>query len=256
MKYANLSRSGFVVSALLIAAPLSAAHAADMAVKAPPVAAPVAYTWTGCYVGGFAGGLWAHKDWTDVTPGGPTGPLGGHDVDGGLFGGQVGCDYQPSGNLVFGIQGSFGGLDAKGSNVNQLFPAVLDQTKISALSTVTARAGYAMGNLLGYVKGGGAWVRDSYTLSVAGAPFSTASETRGGYTLGVGAEYAFSRCVSGFAEYDYYGFGTRNVTFPSAATDIYGIRERASAALVGVNVRFGHGGCSGAPPAPTTFVTK
>lgn len=42
------------VSALLLAAPWSAAHAADMALKARPAAAaaaPLPYNWTGFYVG-------------------------------------------------------------------------------------------------------------------------------------------------------------------------------------------------------------
>src|SRR5260370_7626881 len=38
--------------------------------KAPPLA-PV-WSWTGCYVGGHAGGLWARqKDWIVRTPGSP-----------------------------------------------------------------------------------------------------------------------------------------------------------------------------------------
>jgi outer membrane immunogenic protein len=48
---------GVAVSALLIAAPLSAASAADMALKAPPPA-PVVWSWTGGYVGGNVGYSW------------------------------------------------------------------------------------------------------------------------------------------------------------------------------------------------------
>ena len=40
------------------------------------------------------------------------------------------------------------------------------------------------------MKGGGAWERDRYDITSAGTTFFTASETRGGWTLGVGGEYA------------------------------------------------------------------
>ena len=38
--------------------------------KAPPPSVPV-WSWTGCYAGGHAGGLWAKQDdWIVRTPGG------------------------------------------------------------------------------------------------------------------------------------------------------------------------------------------
>ena len=42
------------------------------------------------------------------------------------------------------------------------------------------------------------------------ATFATAGETRGGWTVGVGGEYAFTNYLSGFVEYNYYDFGTRD----------------------------------------------
>ena len=39
------------------------AQAADMAVKARPVVAPVVtYNWTGCYIGGNVGGAWHRQE--------------------------------------------------------------------------------------------------------------------------------------------------------------------------------------------------
>ena len=40
-----------------------------------------------------------------------------------------------------------------------------------------------------------------------------ANETRPGWTVGAGAEYAFTNLLSGFIEYGYYDFGSRTVTF-------------------------------------------
>src|SRR5262245_52387656 len=63
-------RKILIGTAALIALATPAAPA-DMRVpvyKAPPPAVPV-WSWTGCYVGGHAGGIWAkQKDWIVRTP--------------------------------------------------------------------------------------------------------------------------------------------------------------------------------------------
>ncbi len=111
---------GTVAIVALIAGP---ANAADLAVKAAPVykaPPPVVtyYSWTGCYVGGHVGGLWAKKDWT-LAPPDPMFALGSHDADSWLGGVQAGCDYQFAGGFVIGIQGDYAWTDANGSNVRR-----------------------------------------------------------------------------------------------------------------------------------------
>ncbi|MBV9558002.1 MAG: porin family protein, partial [Pseudolabrys sp.] len=64
--------------------------------------------------------------------------------------------------------------------------------------------------------------------------------TRGGWTIGVGAAYAFTHNLSVFAEYDYYGFGTRSNTFifngtPAVVFDVANVRQNTSVAKVGLN---------------------
>ena len=43
----------------------STAQAADMPLKAPPIAAPVMYNWTGFYIGAHIGGAWADRNGHD-----------------------------------------------------------------------------------------------------------------------------------------------------------------------------------------------
>ena len=50
------------ISGLLIAAPLSTASAADMALKAPPPPPAPIFSWTGFYVGAQVGGAWGHDN--------------------------------------------------------------------------------------------------------------------------------------------------------------------------------------------------
>jgi outer membrane immunogenic protein len=235
--------TGIALSAL-VAGP---AMAADLAVKGPvykaPPPAPVYFSWTGCYVGGHIGGLWARKEWTgrDTAFGAPIGTnFGSHDADSWLGGVQAGCDYQFAGGFVIGIQGDYAWTDAEGSNDDLFFIGDRNHSRIKSLATVTGRVGYAWDRFLGYVKGGGAWERDEYHISDALGTLLTARETRSGWTVGVGGEYAFTNNFSGFIEYNYYDFGTRDNTFTGPiGTTVIGIDETKSVVRAGLNWRFG-----------------
>ena len=88
------------------------AIAADMAVKAPMMAPPPAFSWTGCYIGIDLGyGMWNQDTFHETDPGhtaiSPTQTGGGR---GWFGGGQIGCDYQVSPNWVIGAQGNWDDL--------------------------------------------------------------------------------------------------------------------------------------------------
>jgi outer membrane immunogenic protein len=233
----------------LIAAPAMAADLARPVYKAAPPPPVYAYSWTGCYIGGNGGGLWVRKDYTltsVVTPfGGVTGPglgLGSHDASSGIGGVQIGCNYQFAGGWVVGIQGDYDWARANGSHVDPFGGLTTLTSNTKSLASVTGRVGYAWDRFLGYVKGGGAWERDDYSWFLTGVPgiAFTGSETRGGWTIGVGGEYAFTDWLTGFVEYDYYDFGTRTVGLTlSPVTANFDIKERKSVAKVGLNFKFG-----------------
>src|ERR1700681_265126 len=107
---------GTVTLAAMAAA--GSALAGDLPTKAPiykaPVVVPVAYSWTGCYVGAHAGYGWGRdkNDFGRAIATDPTeiegfpaefGPFD-HNTNGGVVGGQVGCNYQ-TGNWVVGVEG-------------------------------------------------------------------------------------------------------------------------------------------------------
>ena len=235
----------------LIAGP---AMAADLPVRAPAYKAPppvvTYYSWTGCYVGGHVGGLWVSKDWSVNAADpffAPGQNFGSHDVNGWLGGAQAGCNYQVGG-WVFGIQGDYAWTGASGSSADLLngpiFPGSTIGSKVKGLSSVTGRVGYAWDRFLGYVKGGGAWEQDEYTWVAPGFTIGTVSQTRSGWTVGIGGEYAFTNNLSGFVEYDWYGFGTKSVSFfqgNGALWDIADIKENKSVLKIGLNWKFGKG---------------
>jgi outer membrane immunogenic protein len=211
----------FLLGTAALMALASPAISADMRLpvtKAPPPVVPV-WNWSGCYVGGHAGGLWANSgEWIVRTPGGDFfgQSLGEHGLNGWVGGAQAGCDYQFAGGFVIGVQGDYAVADAEGSHDSAREIGVAYHSKIKSLASVTGRIGYGWDRFLGYVKGGGAWERDNYwaTTIILGTAY-TARETRSGWTIGVGGEYAFTNFLSGFVEYSYYDFGERH--WPHAA---------------------------------------
>jgi outer membrane immunogenic protein len=98
--------------------------------------------------------------------------------------------------------------------------------------------------LLGYVRGGVAWQRDDLwaTTTILGTAYAAGS-TRPGWTIGVGAEYAFNRSLSSFVEYGYYNFGTSKVEFTPQVAGLskafVDITQTTNVLRVGVNYRFG-----------------
>ena len=222
-----------LVSGSAMAADLRPARA-PIYTKAPMMAP--AFSWTGCYVGGNAGGLWSNETWSLATTGAAQST---QNISGGLAGGQIGCNYQVS-TWVFGIQGDYDWANASGSAADAAFAGAMDQSNVKSLASVTGRAGYAWDRFLGYVKGGGAWVNDNYSVTSAAGLVASGSETRNGWTLGVGGEYAFTDWLTGFAEYDYYNFGTTTDTLTGPlGTATSNIKQNVSVAKGGVNFKFG-----------------
>jgi outer membrane immunogenic protein len=222
----------FVVAFLgVAAASVTAANAADLGLKAPLRTAPVAlqYNWTGCYLGGHAGGGWAVTDWTntinttafgDLAPG-----QGFRQTDGGFIGGgQIGCNYQVN-EWVFGIEGSFSGSTFKGNVANSVFGSADDifTTRIESIATVTGRVGYAWQNWLFYAKGGyaGGEVKFSVSDTVgANQGAGSASSWQNGWTVGGGVEYGLTPNWILGLEYDYVDLLTKNYNV-SGGTALY-----------------------------------
>ncbi len=87
---------------------------------------------------------------------------------------QAGCNYQVGG-WVFGIQGDYDWANAEGSSpdaLNTRFFGVGVHRQLEGQGRSRpspAAIGYAWDRFLGYVKGGGAWERDNYTIYSAAA---------------------------------------------------------------------------------------
>jgi outer membrane immunogenic protein len=229
-------------AAALIIGVASSAMAADLPAKVPPYKAPAApYNWTGCYVGGNLAAVYGTTYWSVAAPTAPAGAaISSQDMNDLMGGVQAGCNYQVAA-WVFGMHGDYDWTKASGSNSDNVAVALTDESHISSISSVTGRLGYAIDRYMGYVKGGGAWEHDTYNtyVTIPNIPFSSASETRTGWTAGIGFEAQVVSNMTMFIDFSYFDFGTRTNTFVSpAGPQFANIRETQLIAKVGVNWRF------------------
>ena len=111
-------------------------------------------------------------------------------------------------------------------------------------ATATGRIGYAFNNMLLYAKGGGAWMDVRYTASaLAGGVViigpAIVDNTRSGWTVGGGLEWAFTPNWSAKIEYNYLDFGSKtyNFTAPGAAATA-AIDSAYHLVKAGINYRF------------------
>jgi outer membrane immunogenic protein len=195
------------IAAILATLPLStsSAVAADMLAQPRPavVAAPL---WTGFYIGLHGGGGWGSSRLEDPDFSITYQPVS-IKSKGWLAGAQMGADWQ-FGSVVIGGELDTSWASVKGSTAPD--PGVILSglsVDYRALATGTGRAGYAIGNFLGYAKAGVAWANVDFK-SALGSPFPIdVNHQRTGLTAGAGLEMALLGNLSARLEYDYIYFG-------------------------------------------------
>lgn len=199
------------VAALL--ASTAAVSAADLAVKARPIAPVPVFSWTGFYAG-VNGGIGGNKVDYPFAVTGVTGGNLGLTSFGGFGGGQIGYNWQFAGNWVAGVE-----TDIQGSAIkSELSGAINGLGSLSAGSevkyfgTVRGRLGYAFDRVLVYGTGGFAYGSEDTTLSINPGLLSyKKSNDLTGWTAGAGVEVALINNLSFKTEYLYLKFDRNNV---------------------------------------------
>lgn len=180
---------------------------------------------------------------------------------------QAGYDWQFC-NKVFGVVADWNWADADAS-ISQAVgtPGGIDIStggQLHWFSTVRARAGLAVNDMLFYVTGGLAIGRIESTANFNAVgivtPLAVSSEhTRLGLAVGAGAEYAFAPHWSFTTEVLYLQFERQTDTYSNAATlERLGLPNSASfqsndkawVARVGLNYRWNDAGPVAAAPVP------
>jgi outer membrane immunogenic protein len=269
----------FVGSALLASLlSLTNAFAADMAPKTytkAPIPVDPGYNWTGFYAGLNGGYSWGRASATLF----PAAPLlafpAGRDANGGVFGGQIGYNWQFDPKWVFGLEadGQWTGergrrndilgslrVPTPGNDFN-IVTTTSANTEVSLpwFATFRGRLGFlANPSLLFYGTGGLAvgevklasqttltaqlfgpgstgTIPAGLPVTVVGTAFGD-SQTRVGWTAGAGVEKKFSRNWSAKLEYLYLDFGTKTYFAGTANQADVGFRDHILRA--GINYQF------------------
>jgi outer membrane immunogenic protein len=267
---------GAAAAALTVAGAVSA-QAADLPTRkeAPPVYVPPPFTWTGFYIGANLGGVWnSGSTTTQVFANGfpfiaaewPN--FGGNSNSGVIGGGQAGYNWQ-WGSFVLGVETDFDGTSLSRSR-NGIGPTFIDpftglndylglnaNLSLDWLGSTRARLGFVAtpdNRLLFYGTGGFAYGGGSSHLNVFDALHGWGwtsngnSNTRTGWVLGGGIEYAWTYNWTIGAEYLYFDLGSRHLaTVPNvAASNFFGaavfsdtkLNVQASVFRVRVNYKF------------------
>jgi outer membrane immunogenic protein len=206
------------------------AFAADMPVKAPPMAPPPP-TWTGTYIGINGGYGWASSNHTNVTTGVTTGDF---DIKGGLAGVTYGGNWQ-AGHVVLGFETDFDWADIKGTGGIGAVCGAGCFTNNRWLSTERMRAGWDFNGWLLYGTAGAAFADVKAGLVGCGTPCG--EKTRGGWTAGVGVETMFWQNWSAKIEYLHFDLG-KDITWNAAGPSGVAVLDRGDMVRAGINYHF------------------
>jgi outer membrane immunogenic protein len=252
-----------LLSSLAVICSVGGAHlasAADMALKAPPVAAvapTTVYNWAGWYAGGNVGYGWGGPSDPNVSfvdPGVAVGFAGYFGIGGNVTpdlhpagvigGGEVGYNWTLTPSWVAGLVADFQGSGIKGSATNSVSPplsVLSNQTnseQIDWFGTVRAKLGYAQNNWLFYATGGLAYGRVETSGSFAIPPVlnltGSNSATNVGWAAGGGFDYGLTSNWIVGVEYLYVDLGRVSYTEvePTVVPSTLTINNRATAQIV------------------------
>jgi outer membrane immunogenic protein len=194
---------GYLLSAGIVLASAVTAQAADLPTTkpAPSYLTPIpAFSWSGFYVGangGWAGGSFGGSD-AKAPP----------SVNGGMLGGTVGYNYQ-MGHYVIGYEGDLDYVPDSWLDGTKTVKTTTEKITLTrGFLTERARLGYAIDRTLLFVTGGYAGADIHGIETTPKTSFSNGGWTNG-YTVGAGAEYAFTNNISIKAEYLFAGFDSK-----------------------------------------------
>jgi outer membrane immunogenic protein len=228
-------------SALLITLPGIGANAADMLFKAPP-AAPW-WNWSGYYVGINGGYGWNSMSGQTSCAACAILPTANLDPQGGVFGGQVGYNFQRE-RAVYGVEADFQGADIKDS---AFFPNGFlkppggnfsASQRLDWFGTIRGRLGWAAWDrTLLYATGGLIYGHESIseTTSLIGGGTNTAGNAsiRAGGVVGAGLEHGFGRNLSAKVEALYYDMGSQTISSTAAGFTQSGVFSYRGAIIRG-----------------------
>jgi outer membrane immunogenic protein len=225
--------------------------AADMAVKAPnpPVAAPIPYVnWTGCYLGGQAGGAWTQTSHT-MNDGRIQSENFDFDSSSWIAGGHFGCQYQFNRQWLVGAEGTWSAMDFDQMDHSMITPSDMRHFRDDQIATAVGKVGYTWDRFMIYGVGGYAAAHiDTSAFEPGPNAWSDADQWRSGVTAGGGIDYMpWQGWVFGIRG-DWYDFHFDHSTMDS--TNVMNTWSNSHADVFSVTGRISYLFNFGGPPAP------
>jgi outer membrane immunogenic protein len=212
----------------LLAISATAVVAADLPRQMPakaPAFVPIAYNWTGFYLGINGGYAWGRSHWNGFG--------NNSDPSGGMVGGTIGYNWQAMGSpWVFGLEGDIDWTNIKGTFTDINCPTGC-QTKNNWLGTARGRIGYAWDRVMPYITGGLA-VGDIEANQLG---FAGVHDTKAGWAAGGGVEAALAGNWTAKLEYLHVDLGSINCGVLACTTPSR-VGFHADEVRAGVNYRF------------------
>jgi len=187
-----------------------------------------AMQWHAGVFGGYAEG---EGDWDFVAP--PVN-LGKFDMDGSMFGANVGVGHTNSASIYWGVEAEYADVDFSGARPCPN-PAFTCGSEIDSVITLRGRIGRDMGPWLVYGAVGAAW-GDARSETVLAGVAVGEDNMRNGWTAGAGVERDIGTNMALRAEYTYYDFGSGRSTVH--AGEVVDVQITAQALRLGLNWRF------------------
>ena len=227
----------------------TSASAADLGYRrsqsfsAPPVATMPTFTWTGFYLGANAG--WSGGSSRANFPSAFTA-----DSSGLIAGLQAGYNYQMD-RVILGVETDLNYLQNSLSRsfVSGAGTAISLKRDNGWIGTTRARIGFTpVERFMVYGTGGLAYGNSDVAANVV-APTTAAwagkaSDTKFGWTVGAGSEYAFTNNISVKGEYLYYNLGSTSTTLTpgnaaaAGVSPVLNVENRGHILRAGVNYKF------------------
>lgn len=222
-------------AALIASSPALAGSPAPAPVE--PVIAPVAsapaFSWAGGYAGVNVGYGGDKAKFRLSQIGGP----GRENIDitsSGFAGGaQVGWNFQNNA-MVYGVEADYQASGIKGEMTGSILGSEKLGTKLEHFGTLRARLGYTPTDRF-LVYGTAGFASGKTKTSFDGMTFS---KTKGGWTAGIGAEYAFTDQLSLKSEYLYTDLGTANLYRDVSTSTNFDRKFNFHMVRVGLNFHF------------------
>jgi len=236
----------------------------DAPMPVAPQCGTSVYNWNGVYAGVQVGTA-SYRTTLQNENGAAPFPLGffGATIDGTredegfTVGGVIGYNMQKC-NTVFGIEAEFNWVDVErsygvslGAPFGQVFNA---RSEMDFYGAIKLRTGFAFDNLLLYATGGFAWANIEHKGSnpalfggaiPAGIASFSNSDTRWGWVVGVGTEYALTNRITWRSEATYTRFEDQdfNLNFSGPLAGLaplrYNVQDEVWMIRTGLNFKFG-----------------